>query len=273
MKITGRNFHFIAGLPRSGSTLLSAILQQNPKFNAGISSAVASFFTKIIDAVSAGSEHAITVSTQQRKNLLRGLFDNFYAELPKSKQLVFDTNRSWTSNLPALTDLFPQSRVICCVRDVAWVLDSLERQFRGAKYDNTALFKTAAERSSVFTRTEALMGRTRLVGSALCSLKEAMHSEQAGSILIVDYDHLVHHPKEVLSQIYSFLGEPAFDHDFQNVGCEFKEFDRNLGLEDLHTVRAEVRPLSRQTILPPELFKQYSALSFWRDFSKLRDAK
>ncbi|MEM5734156.1 sulfotransferase, partial [Shewanella algae] len=36
-----RRFHFISGLPRSGSTLLSAILRQNPRFSAGMSSPVA----------------------------------------------------------------------------------------------------------------------------------------------------------------------------------------------------------------------------------------
>ncbi|MBD9680249.1 sulfotransferase, partial [Pseudomonas sp. PDM18] len=35
-----QNFHFISGLPRSGSTLLSAILLQNPRFHAGMSSPV-----------------------------------------------------------------------------------------------------------------------------------------------------------------------------------------------------------------------------------------
>ena len=35
-----QQFHFIAGLPRSGSTLFSALLRQNPDFHADISSPV-----------------------------------------------------------------------------------------------------------------------------------------------------------------------------------------------------------------------------------------
>jgi hypothetical protein len=34
-------FHFISGLPRAGSTLTAAILRQNPRFHAGMSSPVA----------------------------------------------------------------------------------------------------------------------------------------------------------------------------------------------------------------------------------------
>jgi sulfotransferase len=31
------SIHFISGLPRSGSTLLAALLRQNPRFEAGMS--------------------------------------------------------------------------------------------------------------------------------------------------------------------------------------------------------------------------------------------
>jgi hypothetical protein len=33
--------HFISGLPRSGSTLLAALLRQNPRFEAGMSGPLA----------------------------------------------------------------------------------------------------------------------------------------------------------------------------------------------------------------------------------------
>jgi len=39
-----RQPYFIAGLPRSGSTLLSAILRQNPRFHAAMSSPIAPLF-------------------------------------------------------------------------------------------------------------------------------------------------------------------------------------------------------------------------------------
>ena len=58
---TDRNYHFISGLPRSGSTLTSALLRQNPRFQAGISSPVAGLFEGIIAQVSAGNEMATQV--------------------------------------------------------------------------------------------------------------------------------------------------------------------------------------------------------------------
>ena len=51
-----RSWHFISGLPRAGSTLTAAILRQNPRFHAGMSSPVASLFDGVIGQVSAGTE-------------------------------------------------------------------------------------------------------------------------------------------------------------------------------------------------------------------------
>lgn len=92
----------------------------------------------------------------QRARRLRGLFDSYYAghEAP----VIFDTNRAWTANLPALMQVFPEARVIYLVRNVAWIMDSMERRFRQNPFEPTRLFNSSGERSSVSTRVEALAG-------------------------------------------------------------------------------------------------------------------
>ena len=118
-------FPFISGLPRSGSTLSSALLRQNPRFHAGISSPVAGLMEGIISNVSAGTEMASMVNGEQRARILRGLFENYYAT--HQQEVIFDTNRCWTAQLPALMKLHPESKVICLVRNVSWIMDSMER--------------------------------------------------------------------------------------------------------------------------------------------------
>jgi sulfotransferase len=265
---TDRVFHFISGLPRAGSTLLSAILRQNPRFHAGMSSPVASLFDGIIAQVSAGSELSTMVNEEQRARILRGLFDSYYDDL--DNPVIFDTNRAWTAKLPALMRLFPRAKVICCVRDVAWVIDSLERQYRNNAFEHTRLFNNAAERSTVYTRVEALAHANRLVGFAWHATREACYSEFAQRVLVLEYDLLTQRPGEVFKLIYEFLGEAPFAHDFSNVEYDAPEFDAQLGMDGLHRVRPKVLPQSRPTILPPDLFKRYAQLSFWRD---LKDSK
>lgn len=261
-----QQFHFISGLPRSGSTLLSAILLQNPRFHAGMTSPVGALFSGVLEQCSAGSEFGAVIDTDMRRRLLRGLFDSYYAD-KADKPVVFDTNRQWSARLPAINDLFPQAKVIACVRNVAWVMDSLERLYRANPFENTKLFGDAVERNTVYSRCETLAQRNRLVGFAWAALKEAYYGEQADSLLIVDYDLLTQAPERVLRLVYDFIGEPWFEHDFEHLAYDAPEFDQALGVAGLHKVKPKVALQSRRTILPPDLFKQYADLSFWLDGS------
>lgn len=263
-----RKFHFITGLPRSGSTLLSAILRQNPRFHASVSSPVASFVSALLGQVSAGSEWAPQVNVEQRRLLLRGLFESFYQG--NDHEVIFDTNRVWSAKLPVLLDLFPEARLVACVRNVAWVMDSLERLYRANPYENTRLFGNEAERSTVYSRVETLAQRTRLVGLAWYALKDAFYSDQGASMLVVDYDILAQRPQEVIPLIYDFLGETRFAHDYQRLEFDTPQYDEGIGLVGLHKVRPTVSFEQRRTILPPDLFEQYAKLSFWRDTAASR---
>lgn len=258
-----KTFHFISGLPRSGSTLLGAILRQNLRFTAGMSSPIASLFEGIVNQVSAGSELSRMVDGPQRARLLRGLFDSYYADT--SAEVIFDTNRAWTAKIPELMALYPEAKFICCVRNVAWVMDSLERQYRSKTFENTGLFSNPAERATVYTRTEALASSNRLVGYGYQALREACWGEFADRVVIVDYDVLVQRPADVIGLIYDFVGEERFDHDFETVTYDAPAFDEQLGLDGLHRVRPKVELRPRKTILPPDVFEKYVGLSFWEN--------
>lgn len=258
-------YHFISGLPRSGSTLLAAILRQNPRFHAGMTSPVGSLFTGALAQMSAGSEFGSVVGVDQRRAVLRGLFTSFYESCPDDA-VIFDTNRLWCTKLPALLDLFPGAKIIACVRNVAWVMDSIERLYRANPYENTRLFGNM-QRSTVYNRLEGLAQHDQLVGFAWSALREAFYGEQAASLLVLDYELLAQAPQKLLPLLYQFIDEPLFEHDFDNVAYDAPEFDLQLGVSGLHRVRPKVEFQPRRTIIPPDLFEKYSQLSFWTDSS------
>src|SRR4029077_8254608 len=119
-------FHFISGLPRSGSTLLSALLKQNPRFHAGMSGPVAGMFNTLTGEMSGRNEFSVFITDDQRKRVLSSLFENYYGEEFKV-DVIFDTNRMWCTKLPQLQVLMPDSKIIACVRHIPWVIDSVER--------------------------------------------------------------------------------------------------------------------------------------------------
>nr|WP_202412778.1 sulfotransferase [Duganella lactea] len=263
LAVSTQKFHFISGLPRSGSTLLSAILRQNPRFHAGMSSPVSALFNGVLAQVSAGSEFASMVDQRQRRALLRGLFNAYYAD--HTNEVIFDTNRHWCAKLPALLDLFPDAKVIACVRNVAWVMDSIERLYRANPYENTRLFGGNPARSTVYSRLEGLAQHDNLVGFAWSALREAYFGEQAASLLLIDYELLTRAPRKVIGLVYDFIGETPFEHDFDNVEYDAVDFDLQLGTPGLHKVRPTVEFQPRRAIIPPDLFDKYAQMSFWND--------
>ena len=253
--------HFISGLPRSGSTLLAAILRQNPRFHAGMSSPVGSLFLALQGAMSRRNEAAVFIGDGQKRELLKGIFDSYYHAI-HPQQIVFDTNRAWCSKLPTLVPLFPQAKVICCVRHVPWIMDSIERLIRENAFELSGIFGFESL-NTVYTRVNRLAVSDGLVGFALDALREAFWSEHADRLILIGYEALTQKPEHTLRTLYEFLGEPWFEHDFDNVEFEAEQFDLALGTPNLHRVRRKVESIERQSVLPPELFNRFMNDAFW----------
>ncbi len=257
--------HFISGLPRSGSTLLAALLRQNPFFHAGMTSPVGGLFNVLLREMSQGNESAVFIDDEQRERLLRVCFDAYYADIHPDK-LVFDTNRQWTTKLPALTSLFPKAKLICCVRNPAWVIDSIERLIRRNYLEPSKIFNFDPG-GTVYSRTSGLGAPDGMVGFAWNALREAVYGEQADRILLVRYETLTANPRGALAAIYQFLDQPLFAHDPEHIEpCyDMIEFDARLGTPGLHNVGSAVRHIERRAILPPDLFTRFEADAFWQD--------
>lgn len=243
-------YHFISGLPRSGSTLLSALLRQNPRFHASMSSPVGALVSANIKLMSSGSEVGLMVDAQQRRKILAGIFDSYHGDRPQD--VVFDTNRMWCAKMPFVADMFPQAKVIACVRDVPWIMDSIERLLQKNPFENTKLFSCESERMTVYSRMAALARHDRLIGFPWAALKEAYYGPHASNLLLVDYELLARAPAQVLRLVYQFVEEPWFDgHDFENVEFDAPEFDEALGIAGMHRIRPKVALEERATVLPP----------------------
>ena len=257
-----QGIHFISGLPRAGSTLLAGILRQNPRFHAGMTSPVGAMYMALETAMSRRNETAVFIDEHQRRAVLKGLFANYYDGIHTQK-LVFDTNRAWCTKLPALVQLFPNARFICCVRNIGWIMDSVERLVRRNAFELSGMFGFEPG-GTVYSRINRLAASDGLVGYALDALREAFFGEQAAKLILVEYQALTRAPRDTLHHLYTMLGEPAFEHDFENVVYEADDFDAALGTSGLHTVRRRVEWVERQSILPPGLFERFENDMFWR---------
>jgi sulfotransferase len=259
-----RKFHFISGLPRSGTTLLAAILNQNPRFRAGMTSPLADIMGVVMSEASSKNDFSFDVSDEQRIALLRGLVENFYS-VQADTEVVFDTSRLWCSRMQLLDTLLPGVKVIACVRQLAWVLDSMERLVRKQPVSVSKVFRFDTN-TTVYSRIEALTDPRGMVGFAYQATKEAFYGPYAqNQLLMLTYESLASDPAAAVRAVYQFLDEPWFEHDFDNIEYNADEFDARVGMPGLHSVRPKVESIERQPILPREIFGRFANEAFWMD--------
>ena len=263
-----RKLAFISGLPRSGSTMLGAILNQNPEFHAGMSSPVFSLLNAMMPRLSNANEFGVFFSDADRIAILRGLFDSYYRE--KTDKVVFDTNRSWTQKLPVLLELYPDAKLVCCVRPISEIVQSFERQYLKNPLLLSQIINFDPD-TTIYVRADLLMMGGGLIGLALNGLKEAFYGENSDRLMLVSYQSLTSNTAETIARIYDFVGEPHFAHDFANVGFRADEFDAGLGAPGLHSVRQQVAAVPTNVTLPPDIIARYAGAPFWEtdtDYSR-----
>jgi sulfotransferase len=256
-----KQFFFTSGLPRAGSTLLAAILNQNPRFQASISGPLARFSRAIIDQSSAQGGYRHQCPEEKRKAIIKNMFDTYY-DAP-GKEVFFDHNRGWNLLLPLVKDLYPYTKTIVCVRDIPWILDSFENLVRKNPYSLNGIFPEQAN-INVYTRSRYLMDEGSTVGFAYNALKHAITSNEKNMLMLVEYDQLCTQPEQTMNAIYKFIDQPVFAHDFDNVESSYDEFDNDVNLKGLHTTRKKVQLLQRDMIIPPDIIQQYSGYEVWR---------
>jgi sulfotransferase len=260
-----KTYFFISGLPRSGSTLVSSILRQNPKFYADISSPLEILVNQTITTLT-NNENNYNINENQRISIIRHLFEGYYSHL--EQPIIFDTSRSWTKRTTLLQLLFPYTKIICCVRDIVQIINSFEVIFKkNPLYANTIIKSDLVDH--VFSRCDAMMDhKDGIITANWLYLQEAFYANPE-MIYFVNYEELCKFPEETMSKVYSFINEPYFNHDYNNLNYSNKNFDNFCNLKDLHTVKSRVEYTPPRLIIPPEIVHKYSSASmeFWKNIN------
>lgn len=261
-----KRFHFIAGMPRSGSTLLANILAQNPRFHATSTSGIMDVMFTVRNVWDKLVEFRATPNEAGKLRVLRGILDAYHADT--DKPVVFDKCRGWLSLLEmAEAALGRKAKVLVPVRDVRDVLASFEKLHReaskasqpAAEAENYFAFQTVAGRCDVWLRGD------QPLGLAHNRILDAVNRGLGDRLFLVDFDDLTSDPARTMEQVYAFLGEEPFAHDFENVEQVTWEDDAVHGFKGLHDIRSKVAPMQPQwpRVLGPWA-EGYAKLNFWR---------
>ena len=215
--------HFISGLPRSGSTLLTSLLYQNPDLHTeGVSG-----LCDLMWSAQRSLDNQATYANHRREHA-----DRLISHLPAlhyshiTRPVVIDKCRAWT--LPLNVQMIeryitPQPKIICCVRDVPDIIASFERLF-----------------SLNHTDTDDRLPFMSELDVSLVGLDAALQTGDHSRYLIVSYDRLIDHTAAVFDEIYDFIELPRYVHDLSHIVNKTPEDDAVYGLSGMHDVRPQI---------------------------------
>lgn len=268
-----KKFYFIAGLPRSGSTVLSAILNQNPRFHSGPSSPVVSGMLSLESTFSNDELFLSYPKIQQGKEIIASILPQFYAD--RKEKVIFDKNRSWTSRINYITGYFDiVPKIICPVRDISEILCSFIKMIERNPYVANGRINFIDEiliKNNIpitnENRCQYLISSDGIVGQSYQSIKNALMDGYENNIHFVEYDDLVNKPEETILSLYEFLEETPYEHHYKNLTNKYREDDaKTYGLADMHEIRPDLEKTSinPNEVLPENIIKSCEDAEFWR---------
>jgi len=222
-------FIALSGLPRTGSTLLSAILDQNPEIHAEGNSAVCQLMWDMQQSCATNSAEQLQANHRQetQDNLVRAIPAIYYKDANATH--IFDKCRSWTlpDNMAMLKRYVRDDpKVIVLTRPIDEIAESFVKLRERNNWQgdlSTGLLDPGSEP----------------IMRSLAGVQWAQANNH-GEFLFIEYADLIKSTSKVVQSIYNFCGIEPYAHDFTNVINNHPEDDSVYGLIGQHDIRSKI---------------------------------
>lgn len=216
----------MCGLPRSGSTLLVNILNQNPDITISpdsiLSSIVISSQSTFSESVSE-SQYDSDTSYEMFSNFCRSGINSWISTISNTKYYV-DKCRGWGHEFDLLFNLFPNIKVIFTIRDLRGLASSIEKIQKNTvmKYKDEFFFGDQDydynQQDLYITKVKNMFDSSMIRKNLIC-LKEILdvRKEYFDNIKIVRYEDIILDTNNTIEDIYNHLQIQKYDHNFNNI--------------------------------------------------------
>jgi sulfotransferase len=241
----GKRYIGLSGLPRTGSTLLSSILSQNPEIHAEGNSAVCQLMWDMQCSVYDSSILQLTVSNRIDTGieLIKNIPNMYYKDVTAST--VIDKCRSWTlpDNMAMLNKYFEHKpKVLVLERPLVEIV----RSFVALRQANN--WQGDLEAELLDDWSEPIMRSYEGVKWA--------KANNNGEFLFVQYDDLLNNTKSTVDKIYEFCELESFEHDFNNIVNKHSEDDTIYGMLGQHDIRPTISKRDLDVTLSDAIIKR-----------------
>jgi len=243
-----KKLFFLSGIPRSGSTLLGSILNQNEKMYVSPTSPLGDLLSEI-DKILYGLTYQYTYDVDNVvKNISNSIIINFYNHI--EKPYVIDKHRCWPLNIESIkkfTNIEP--KIIATYRPIPEAITSYISLIERTKYMDNFIDEGLKNNHIEITNTN----RCEYIWKQC--LTESYESLVYGltnypdSIHLINYNDFIENPQEEVKKIYDFLEVEEYEHNFDLIKntCSEKK-DKEWGLIGLHDIRSSLSRISQDPI-------------------------
>lgn len=263
-----KTYFFMSGLPRSGSTLLGALLNQHPQIHCGAISPVLELMYYNEQYFLSSEQFKAYPKPASAQKIVSSVIDNFYHDI--DKPYVVDKCRAWPNNVDRIKQYITDNvKIICPVRPVLEILTSfislIHRNPEEVSYVDKDLINMGLELTDD-NRCDLLMSANGIVDQSLYALSKGIANCHQQHLLLVEYDHLALDTENTMNKIYNWLGIDDYRHDLKNIENKYREDDSVYDLKDMHEVRAVVGKISQppNQVLSKRTIEKYQGMDFWR---------
>ena len=258
-------FYFDCGLPRSGSTLLTALLNQNPNIHAGTLSPVFELMYYTNEILRKEQAQAFPKPKVFQEIVTNNII-NYYSDV--NNPVVIDKCRAWPAHIGMLKKYVTNNpKLICTVRHPLDILASFITLFHKDRTYNF-IDRAMTEQKIPITddnRCHYMMHPNGIVWESMNALATAFRQKETQHIHFIQYDDLVSNPREVMNHLHVFLQLNPFNYKFNNIVAKNREKDEVYGLPTMHEVRKSINKISKpyHEVLSTDVINKYINYDFW----------
>lgn len=243
---------YVAGLPRSGSTLMCQLLAQHPEiYSTGHSSPLANTLKKIRGGLTedpfmlSQMDAEFDLAYQRIHNAMTGFINGWFAET--ALDVVVDKNRGWLGDLTLLETIDPDFKMVVCVRAPDQILGSIESRHR-----KTALldFPDGLANLTPFERADKLFAPKGVVGGPLKLIQDLQDIpvETQQHLYYVLFEDMLMRPLEVMAELFDWLGVADYRFNPKSLNVKAHESDSHYRFKYPHKTYKEIKPPKQHQI-------------------------
>ena len=244
-------FVLLAGLPRTGSTLLANILAQNTRFYIEGNSGLCQLMWDMQESCNKNCSEQLSANNKLesvRLSVVGGLPALYYKGV--SNKVIFDKCRPWVmpANIEMAKTYIDESvKAIVMVRPIDEIIRSFAKLHFASGGDASIYSELLDDNSEVLMR----------------SFYATYHAAKAKekNCLFVSYENIVDDPIGTLSDIYSFINEDKFIHNTNKIEQVISEEDSVYEMGEMHHIRESISRVNNDLVLPEWVQEKANAMT------------